>query len=312
MSAATILSPKTIGLGAAALLGTGAIGAGLYLHRNSERSIISAEVYDPHCLVQRLYEIKDDAETLGMLQRELENEWGPFAPANPNEMYAMAENAGKMIYVMRQFEDRVPGAPIGILQTGLADVHGDYKKLVGKYPAFNAVTSNGTWEESMRMGGDTALLLQITAFGERSRGVGSLLRDTVLYMLPRNVRHALTLSPIDGTGYVDLQNPETYTPTMRFHIGGGAKPAGYARDYKVPDPARPNIDKENKHGHDVVFMKYSRDEAGEWAGLRRPGMSLTFDEPSYKQLLSHLRDFSPLRNFPKHTFPFQHDSSTST
>jgi hypothetical protein len=204
-----------------------------------------------------------------LIQRELRAEWGPFAPVDMTEMKRLVERAGDLTFVIRfRDEDGVLGPPSGILQTALADVEGDPERLVEKYESFNAITSNGTWEHPPQMKGDTALLLQITAFGERSRGIGSRLRDAALYMLPTEVRYALTTTPVD-----DAFNPEAdalnYPPAVHFHYRGGARLASYARAFKLP-PEGSDAAAGRQHNPNVAFMRYTRLENGDWEGVPRP------------------------------------------
>ena len=223
--------------------------------------------------IETLAESVASDNELERLQIALEDEWGSFAPADMREMRQMVGTAGHMMYVIRFSENGNRGEVSGILQTALADVHGDPQRLLDIYPTFNHITSNGTWDEAKRMEGDTALLLQITAFGGKPR-TGSLLRDGALPMLPRSVSYALTTSPFDGVyNSKILETPverstiqQHFTRVMMFHYLAGAVPAGYMEKYKVPDPSRPNIGKGRQHNPNVVFMRYARLPDGSWKG----------------------------------------------
>ena len=223
--------------------------------------------------IETLAESVASDRELERLQIALEDEWGPFAPADMREMRQMVGTAGHMMYVIRFSENGNLGEVSGILQTGLTDAHGDPQRLLDIYPTFNHITSNGTWDEAKRMEGDTALLLQITTFGGKP-GVGSLLRTGALRMLPKSVAYALTTSPYDGVYNPKiLETPvdravrrEHFTDVMRFHYLAGAVPAGYKEGYKISDLSRPNIDKGRQRSQDVVFMKYTRLPDGNWKG----------------------------------------------
>ena len=217
----------------------------------------------------KLYDMLGQDGKMQQIQRELEDEWGPYGPADMREMHMMAENAGHMIYVIQFASDDGIMIPSGILQTGRAPIGGDYRRLIEVYPTFNHIVSNGTWEESNNMRGDTALLLQITAFGERSQGVGSLLRDGVFRMMPDDVLYALTTTPVPKGLTLEGLNEmphHSYPPAVRFHYNGGGEISGHKADYKVPQ-GRPNGDKGRQHYTDVKFLKYTRRQEG-WV-LRR-------------------------------------------
>jgi hypothetical protein len=114
------------------------------------------------------------------------------------------------------------------------------------------------------------VLLQITTLGptDRGGGLGSLLRNAVLNMLPDQVLYALTTTPVDGTKTesIDPDDPSTYSPAMRFHARGGANPARILPGYKTPED--PNV--ETSHGRDIVVMRYARDAEGVWPAKRPP------------------------------------------
>jgi hypothetical protein len=219
--------------------------------------------------VCRLNDLRSDPDALELIQRELQSEWGPFAPADMEEMELLVKKAGHLTFVIRfRLEDGSLSEPAGVLQTALADVGGDPSRLGETFGSFLDITSNGVWTEAPRMKGDTALLLQITAFGERSRGVGSRLRDAALYMLPRGVRFALTMTPVDD-GFRMGVDPEDYPPAVKFHYHGGARLAGYAADFKRPPEGLEGHEGRQKNGN-VAFLRYTRLPSGDWDGVERP------------------------------------------
>jgi hypothetical protein len=230
--------------------------------------------------ISTLEDLRDDPEALEAIQRELLAEWGPFAPRDLDDMRRMAQNASRFIFVIQFYEDGQPGPVSGVLQTGLADAGGDPERLLAAYPTFDAITGAGSWETAASMRGDTAMLLQITAFGDRSKGVGSRLRDAALYMLPPTVKYALTTTPVPE-GFTLESDPES-SPATRFHYRGGARPAGYARAFKLPAAERAGWPAGRQANHDVVFMRYSRLDIGDWNGVARPDLRLrhhTLDLP---------------------------------
>lgn len=219
--------------------------------------------------ITTLAELADEEEALATIQQELLAEWGAFAPQDMTEMRRLVERAGHLSYVIRfREEDGSLGPPCGVLQTARADIGGDPERLTEVFESFNAITDSGTWERSPEMAGDTALLLQITAFGERSRGVGSRLRDAALYSLPREVRFALTTTPVDDS-FDPAADAGDYPPAVNFHYRGGAELAGYARGFKLP-PAGADVAAGRQHNRNVAFMRYTRASNGEWVGVRRP------------------------------------------
>jgi hypothetical protein len=222
--------------------------------------------------ISTLEDLKDDPEVLGAIQRELLAEWGPFAPRDLDDMRRMAQQAGRFIFVIQFYEGGQPGPVSGVLQTGLVDAGGDPERLLAAYPTFDAITGAGSWETAAAMRGDTAMLLQITAFGDRSKGVGSRLRDAALYMLPPTVKYALTTTPVPE-GFTLESDPES-SPATRFHYRGGARPAGYAPGFKLPAIERLGWPAGRQSNRDVVFMRYTRLDNGDWDGVARPDIRL--------------------------------------
>ena len=187
-------------------------------------------------------------------------------------MYNLAENAGKTCFVARN----TSGDPVGVLQTRLVDVAGNPEKLVEQYPTFNDLTSYGTWEDAKNSEGDTVVCMQITTLGERRKDIGSALRNAVLYIMPRDVKYALTTTPVrtfipEGEDIHDellekgFFGEASAELPLRFHYKSGALAAGYERAYKRLDI---------RHGEDVVFMRYVRDEGGNWQDIPPDGIEL--------------------------------------
>jgi hypothetical protein len=259
----------------AALVGasSAAVAVGtVYVMRHYGRTYADVLEDEQPYRVTTLEELQDDDQALESIQRELLAEWGPFAPRDIDDMRRMAHNAGRFIFAIQFYEDGELGPVSGVLQTGLVDAGGDPARLQSAYPTFDAITGGGSWETAASMRGDTAALLQITAFGDRSKGVGSRLRDTALHMLPPSVRYALTTTPVPE-GFDLESDPET-SPATRFHFRGGARPAGYAPGFKLPAVERAAWPAGRQNNHDVVFMRYTRREDGDWEGVARPDLRL--------------------------------------
>ncbi len=258
-----------------ALLGasTAAVAAGtVYVVRHPGRPYADVLSDELPYRVSTLDDLRDDEESLELIQRELLAEWGAFGPQDMAEMQALVRNAGRLVYVIRFYEDGELGPPSGVLQTGLCDAGGDPAQLQLAYPSFDAISAEGSWQASASMRGDTAMLLQITAFGARSRGVGGRLRDTALYMLPPGVKYALTTTPVPAGVGID-SDPES-NPAMKFHFRGGARPAGYARGFKQPAAERASGPPGRQANTDIVFMRYARLASGDWDGVKRPDLRL--------------------------------------
>jgi hypothetical protein len=235
----------------------------------THRHVSSAVLTETDMRVERLSDLRREKEMLEAIQSGLEKEWGSFAFLGFKDVDEMAREAGGTIFVVVE-RDETGARARGIVQTTLADVHGDPELLEEAYPSFQSLTSPEAWKNARHHGGDTAVLLQITTLGptERGGGIGSLLRNAVLNMLPRHVEFALTTTPIDGTRTesIDVEDASTYTPAMRFHARGGANPARILGGYKSPSPDAVATE----HGQDVVVMRYARDEDGAWPAKRPP------------------------------------------
>ena len=235
----------------------------------THRHVTGAVLTETDLRVERLSDLRHESEMLAEIQTGLDKEWGSFAFLGFEDVYEMAAEAGMTIFVVVERDERGARAR-GIVQTILADVHGDAQLLEEAYPSFQSLTARESWKRSRQHGGDTAVLLQITTLGptDRGGGLGSLLRNAVLNMLPKQVQYALTTTPVDGARpeSIDAEDTSTYTPAMRFHSRGGANPARILVGYKTPSPDAV----ETAHGPAVVVMRYSRDEAGAWPAKRPP------------------------------------------
>ncbi len=235
----------------------------------THRHVTGAVLTESDLRVERLSDLRREKDMLAEIQAGLEKEWGSFAFVGFDDIHEMAAHAGDTIFVVVEREGAA-GYARGIVQTTLADVHGDAELLEEAYPSFQSLTSPEAWKRARHHGGDTAILLQITTLGatERGVGIGSLLRNAVLNMLPKHVQYALTTTPIDGARpeSIDAGDASTYTPAMRFHARGGAHPARILTAYKTPPQDAPTTE----HGRDIVVMRYTRDETGAWPAKQPP------------------------------------------
>ncbi len=254
-------------------------------HRKVRRADLTDEESDLR--VEKLSDLRYESDVLDAIERNLNAEWGEFACLGFKNVREMLAKAGETIFVVVSRDSGGVSAR-GIVQTILADVHGDATLLQETYPDFATLTSPESWKRSRTKGGDTAVLLQITTLvqSKRGAGVGSLLRNAVLNMLDGRIAYALTTTPVDGAPLadIDVENPKTYTAAMRFHARGGAAPARTLPGYKLPSAAP----EANKHGTDVVMLRYARDETGEWPAPR-PEMRLRSMGPLQLQATRTLR-----------------------
>lgn len=262
------VTPRTGVIVAAAAATATAAAASAW--ERTHRRVTSADLTEANMHVRRLSDLRHEKAMMAEIAEELEAEWGSFAYLGFENIDQMAAEAGRTIFVVVE-ESEAGLQARGIVQTTVADVHGDAELLEEAYPSFAALTSREAWKNARSGHGDTAVLLQITTLGpvdQRGGGLGSLLRNTVLNMLPKGVKYALTTTPIDGAQAesIDGEDPSTYTPAMRFHSRGGASPARVLLGYKTPDEGAP----ETVHGHDVMVMRYVRDEEGFWPAKRPP------------------------------------------
>jgi hypothetical protein len=250
----------------------------------THRRVQRADLTESHLRVERLSDLRGEKHILAEIESGLRREWGPFALLGFESIDAMAADAGATIFVVVERGAEAGPKARGIVQTTLTDVHGDAHLLAEAYPNFDALTSPEAWRNARHHGGDTAVLLQITTLGpaERGGGLGSLLRNAVLNMLGSGVHYVLTTTPLDGTtrDTVDTEDLATFTPAMRFHQRGGASPVRILPDYKVPSGGESTL----SHGHDVVVMRYERDETGTWPA-KRPAMHLRTLGPLEERIL---------------------------
>ena len=267
-----------------AIVASAAVAAASAAWDRTHRHVTGADLTEAHMRVERLSDLRHEKGVIAAIDEGLRAEWGPFAFLGFDSAAEMAAEAGDTIFVVVERDAEGLHAR-GIVQTILADVHGKPSLLEEAYPNFHILTSRESWKASRHHGGDTAVLLQITTLSpatERGGGIGSLLRNAVLNMLPKSVHYALTTTPIDGAtaDSIDFDDTSTYTPAMRFHSRGGANPSHLLLGYKIPeDPAT-----ETGHGRDVVMMRYERDENGDWPA-KRPPMRIRSLGPLEERLL---------------------------
>jgi hypothetical protein len=213
--------------------------------------------------VARLSELRDDPENLALIDAGLRKEWGPFALLGFESLDEMLSQAGNSTFIGLVQED-VGFVAKAALQTTFVDAHGAPELLRDAYASFESLTSAEAMHRAARKGGDTAVLLQITVFGNDNRGLGlgTLLRDAALNMLEEDVAYALTATPVDvapGKPALSLDDSATFTPAMRFHGKGGAVPTVFLPGYKTPPEGETS-----SHGGDVIVMRYARDDEHHW------------------------------------------------
>jgi len=255
-SAAHLVNAKSGG----ALLAASAIAAAAW-HEWAHRRVLRAGLPEAHIRVERLSDLRGDTRSLEAVEAGLRKEWGAFGLLGFENIWEMAKEAGPTIFIASIVEDGLK-TPVGALQTIRGDYHGDPELLREEYTDFASLTGHDAWRKSQRKGGDTAVLLQITVFAKDGRGggLGSLLRDAVLHMLPDEVHFALTTTPADADA-VEIANAKTFNPAMRFHAKGGATPT-----LLLPGFKRPGADETpSPHGQDVMVMRYARDDEGHWS-----------------------------------------------
>jgi len=266
----TLKNSKLVNARNGAIVAGAAVAAASAAWDRTHRHVTRADLTEAQMRVERLSDLRHEKDVIAAIDAGLLAEWGPFAFLGFESAAEMAAEAGDTIFVVVERDEEGPHAR-GIVQTLLADVHGNPELLEAAYPNFRALTARETWKASHHHGGDTAVLLQITtlsAASERGGGIGSLLRNAVLNMLPKSVKYALTTTPVDGATHdsLDFEDTSTYTPAMRFHSRGGANPSHLLPGYKIPEGPQA----ETSHGRDVVMMRYERDEEGNWPAKRPP------------------------------------------
>lgn len=251
-----------LGPGGGVLIGAATVAVAAW-QEIEHRRIDFADLRNVPVRVSRLSELKHDAESLALIEAGLKQEWGRFGLLGFESIHEMLTQTGDTVFIAL-LQEGGKFLPKASLQTTLVHVEGDPALLAEAYPSFDELTSARTMHRAARRGGDTALLLQITVFDQENRGlgIGSLLRDAGLNLLDAGVKYALTMTPVDvvpGKPALDLAEPATYTPAMRFHAKGGAQPTIVLPAYKRPDADGPT-----SHGSDIIVMRYARDEHGSW------------------------------------------------
>jgi hypothetical protein len=261
------------------LMAASAVAAAAW-HEIENRRVARADLPEENVRIVRLYDLRHDREALATIENGLRQEWGPFALLGFESIEDMASGAGKLTFIacQREGERYVPKAS---LQTSLTNVHGDAEAFRAEYPSFASLISPEGWRKA-RQGGDTAILMQITVLvkDERGGGLGSVLRNSVLHMLSREIGFCLTMTPVESATAVDFNDPKSFTPALRFHARGGAEPAIALPGFKpTPTPS----DTAGAAG-DVVVMRYARNELGEWS-ITRPDMQLHAMGPIEERLI---------------------------
>lgn len=247
-----------------AIVGTAATVAVAAWQEFEHRRMDFADLVEVPVRVERLSELKHDAGALALVEAGLKKEWGHFGLLGFESIEDMLAQAGRSIFIaLLQEGDRF--LPKAALQTTSGDFGGDPEALRQAFRGFDELTSAAAMHAASRKGGDTALLLQITVFDQENRGIGigSLLRDAGLNLLDESVKYALTMTPVDlapGKPALDIADAATFTPAMRFHGKGGALPTIGLPGYKTP----PEGESSGGHGHDIVVMRYSRNDEGAW------------------------------------------------
>jgi hypothetical protein len=281
---------KSSAIAASAVSAASALAAAAYEFEH--RRVSRADLQESHVRIERLWDLRAEKENIESIGEGLYAEWGASAFLGFEDIGEMAAKAGQSIFVAQK-KLEAGDVQTAVLQTLHARVEGDPRKLQEEFPSFADLTSPETWSSSAHKGGDTVVLLQITTLGrqERGGGLGSLLRNAALHMQPAEVKYALTTTPVDsapGT-VLNLEDPGTYTPAMRYHIRGGASPTVILRGYK----AHPDGD-ESKHASDVVVMRYARLEDGAWKAPR-PEMRLRRTGPLQQRLTLAFRRLRRIR-----------------
>src|SRR4051812_2325154 len=247
-----------------AIVGTAATVAVAAWQEIEHRRMDFADLVEVPVRVERLSELKHDAESLALIEAGLKKEWGHYGLLGFDSIHDMLAQAGNSVFIaLLQDDDKF--LPKAALQTTTVDIDGDPQTLHLAYRNFDELTSAEAMHAASKRHGDTALLLQITVFDQENRGIGigSLLRDAGLNLLDDSVKYALTMTPVDvapGKPALDIAQAATYTPAMRFHGKGGAVPTIGLPGYKTP----PEGESSGGHGHDIVVMRYARNDEGAW------------------------------------------------
>jgi hypothetical protein len=247
-----------------AIVGTAGMVAVAAWQEIEHRRVDFADLIEVPVRVERLSELKHDAEALALIEAGLNKEWGHFGLLGFQSIDDMLAQAGSSIFIAL-LQDGDKFLPKAALQTTSGDFGGDPAALHLAFHSFEELTTAGAMHAASRKSGDTAVLLQITVFDQENRGIGigSLLRDAGLNLLDGSVKYALTMTPVDvapGKPALDIADPATYTPAMRFHGKGGALPTIGLPGYKIPSEGESSAG----HGHDIVVMRYARNDEGAW------------------------------------------------
>ncbi len=247
-------------------------------HEHDNREIVSAEL--PDLLLQRLYDIRGEQDSMGLIEEKLPEEWGrQYGFLGFDDVCQMANIAGHSIYIARTIEDGKLSLPKVTLQTIRVNVHGDSKTLTSLYPTWMDLVSRENFERARKYGGDTLILLQIDVFDEKNAGIGSRVRNVVFYCSPPEIEHVRSTTPIDGKSVdqINLSDSKTYTSSMRFHARGGAVPMMIKEGYKSPVA-------NERHGADIVFMGYDRDANHNWPTPKPENLTLHSMGPAQQKL----------------------------
>jgi hypothetical protein len=277
-----------------AIVGTAATVAVAAWQELEHRRIDFADLVEVPVRVERLSELKHDAESLALIEAGLKKEWGHFGLLGFESIQDLLAQAGSSVFVAL-LQDGDKFLPKAALQTTLGDFGGDPEALRHTFRSFEELTAAPAMHAASRKRGDTALLLQITVFDQENRGlgIGSLLRDAGLNLLDESVKYALTMTPVDvapGKPALDVADAATYTPAMRFHGKGGATATILMPAYKTP----PEGASSGEHGHDVVVMRYARGDEGAWT-VEAPEMRIHRVGPLQARWNGTRRGFGRLR-----------------
>ncbi len=279
--------------GGSVLLAASAVAAAAWYdigHRHVTRALLP----ESRVKIEHLSDLRLDKDAMQAIERGLVAEWGPFGFVGFEHLEDLAAKAGESIFIALETEDGHDYVARAALQTTRVDVHGDPSLLRETYPSFHELTGEAAWKRARSKGGDTAILLQIAVLdgGQRNAGLGSTLRNAALHMLPHDVKFALTMTPLDrppadsfkAVPALDLSDPSTFTPAMKFHARGGAEPTIVLPGYKAPVSG----DRDPKHGKDIVVMRYARNQDGDWPAPH-PEMRLHSLGPFEERLLGTVR-----------------------
>ena len=112
----------------------------------THKHVTGAVLTESDLRVERLSDLRNETAMLDEIQSGLEREWGSFAFLGFKDVYEMAAEAGRTIFVVVERSEEETTAR-GIVQTTLADVHGDPELLEEAYPSFQSLTAPRSVEE---------------------------------------------------------------------------------------------------------------------------------------------------------------------